>query len=38
MTLIRCFTGESWDMLMFDLARGYSINFQCKESQTYEEI
>lgn len=32
MTLIRCFTGESWDLLMFDLARGYSITFQCKES------
>ena len=38
MTMVRCATGEDWDLIMFDLARGHSIDFECKEDQTYEEI
>ena len=38
MTLLRCFTGENWDSIMYDLARGYSITFQCNESESYEDI
>ena len=38
MTMVRCATGEDWDLIMFDLARGQSIDFECKEDQTYEEI
>ena len=36
--MTRAATGEDWDMIMFDLARGHSITFQCYEDQTYAEI
>jgi len=36
--LMRCSTGESWHLIMFDLARGYSPTFQCREEETYESI
>ena len=33
--MIRCATGEDWDLIMFDLARGYSIDFECYADQSY---
>ena len=36
--LMRCLTGESWHMIMFDLARTYDINYQCREGDTYELV
>jgi hypothetical protein len=31
-------TGESWNFIMYDCARVRTITFDCKESQTYEEM
>lgn len=36
--LMRCSTGESWHIIMFDLARGYSDDYQCRENETYESM
>ena len=36
--LMRCATGESFHLIMFDLARGYSANYQCREEETYESM
>lgn len=36
--LMRCSTGESWHMIMFDLARTYSPEYQCRENETYETM
>lgn len=36
--LMRCSTGESWHMIMFDLARTYSPEYQCREDETYETM
>ena len=36
--LLRCSTGESWHMIMFDYARSYSPQYQCREDETYESI
>ena len=35
LTLFRCATGEAWHMIMFDIARPYSIMNQCDENPTY---
>jgi len=34
--LLRCSTGESWHMIMFDLARSYSPQYQCREAENFE--
>jgi hypothetical protein len=36
--LFRCATGEAWHMIMFDVARPYSILNQCDEAPTFESI
>jgi hypothetical protein len=36
--LMRCATGESWHMVMFDLARTYSLTNQCREGENYESM
>ena len=36
--LMRCSTGESWHLIMFDLARTYDINYQCREDEDYESM
>lgn len=38
MTLFRMSTGENWQALMYDCGRPRSIVFDCKETQTYEEL
>ena len=34
-TLFRCATGEAWNSIMFDSARGRSIMFQCRAEEDY---
>ena len=36
--LMRCATGESWHLIMFDLARPFSQMNQCVEEETYESV
>ena len=36
--LMRCATGESWHLIMFDFARDYSPTNQCREEETYETM
>ena len=36
--LMRCATGESWHVIMFDLARQYSPQYLCRENETYESM
>jgi len=36
--LLRCSTGESWHMIMFDYAREYSLTYQCRENEDYESM
>lgn len=36
--LLRCATGESWHMIMFEIARTYSPEYQCREDEDYESI
>ena len=38
LTLIRCSTGEAWNAIMFDSSRSYSIQYQCEENESYENI
>ena len=38
LTLLRCATGENWDMIMFDLSRTRQIDFECRYNETYETI
>ena len=33
--LLRCATGESWHLIMFDYARTYSPTYQCREDEDY---
>ena len=33
--LMRCATGEAWQLIMFDLARTYSTTYQCREDENY---
>ena len=35
---MRCSTGESWFVIMFDLAKTYSPTYQCREDETYETM
>ena len=37
-TMLRCATGENWNQIMFECARGYDILYQCKENETYDLI
>ena len=34
--LMRCSTGESWHLIMFDMARTYDATYQCREDEDYE--
>lgn len=36
--LLRCATGESWHLIMFDLGRTYAADYQCREGETYETV
>lgn len=36
--LMRCSTGESWHLIMFDLARTYDTTYQCRMDETYETM
>ena len=36
--LMRCSTGESWHLIMFDLARSYDLTYQCREEEDYESM
>ena len=36
--LMRCSTGESWHLIMFDLARSYDATYQCREDEDYESM
>lgn len=36
--LLRCSTGESWHMIMFDYARAYSPQYQCRDDEDYESL
>ena len=36
--LLRCSTGESWHMIMFDYARSYSPQYQCRENEDYASM
>ena len=36
--LMRCSTGESWHLIMFDLARGYSPAYQCRSGENYQSM
>ena len=38
LVLMRCSTGEGWHAIMFDLARGWRPNYQCREGETYETM
>lgn len=35
---MRCATGESWHLIMFDLARPFSDTNKCVEEETYESV
>ena len=35
---MRCATGESWHLIMFDLAMPYSPTNQCSDDETYESV
>jgi len=36
--LMRCATGEAWMMIMYDLARPYSLTNRCREDETYDTM
>ena len=36
--LLRCSTGESWHMIMFETAKSYAPNYQCRENEDYDSI
>ena len=36
--LMRCSTGESWHLIMFDLARNYDPMYQCRENEDYDSM
>ena len=36
--LMRCSTGESWHLIMFELAKTYSSTYQCREIEDYQSI
>lgn len=36
--LLRCSTGESWHMIMFDYAKAFSPQYQCREEEDYESM
>lgn len=38
LTLMRCATGEAWNSIMFESAKGNSILYQCVEDESYESI
>ena len=35
---MRCATGEAWNSIMFDVARGHSILYQCNEDESFEAM
>lgn len=37
LTLFRASTGEAWNAIMYDLARGKEPLFDCKENPTYDD-
>ena len=38
MTLLRCATGEGWNLIMFECAKGKDILYQCNENESYERM
>ena len=36
--LFRCSTGESWHLIMFELAKTYSETYQCREDEDYASM
>ena len=36
--LLRCATGESWHMIMFETAKAYAPNYQCREEEDYDTM
>jgi hypothetical protein len=38
LTLMRCATGEAWDVIMMNCAKTRSVTFQCNEESNYYSI
>ena len=36
--LLRCATGENWHLIMFEIARPYAPDYQCRDDEDYESM